>query len=124
MPRRSWSNDENVSFIDEWNKGTPIAVMVTIFDIGQSSISHKAKKMGLKPRYVYFLPKDRKPKAPPLDAPPPPLRNGLTIMELGENNCRWLIEDKLYCGKPIGSFGLPYCAKHYKMSVQKKIEVV
>jgi GcrA cell cycle regulator len=57
----------------------------------------------------------------PVDLPPEPPANPVTLMQLTEFTCRWPCENEgaatLFCGA-VPEYGLPYCAKHCGVAFQ------
>lgn len=47
-------------------------------------------------------------------------RNGMTvtIAELEDGMCKWIVARETYCGKPTGSKRERYCAEHTKVGTQ------
>lgn len=42
----------------------------------------------------------------------------VTIADLEDGMCKWIVADKLYCGKPTGGKRERYCAEHTKAGTQ------
>ena len=132
MPAISPWTEERVETLTRLlaERRTAAEIAACFGDITRNAVIGKAHRMGLsspRPRKTVRLrPKPKLPTKPPTKLPtrsrpvtlsPKPRR--LTLLELGPNQCRYPLDNDLFCGADTRK-GFSYCDYHYKICHMKR----
>lgn len=125
--------------IKMWNEGYTSGDIAWTFNVTRNSIMgvvHRARKLGLAlKKDPYHPPKPKIVKEPPkvINKPPKPVKtpkakkkvvvkpkvkpesSSKTLMELGPNDCRWIVAEGYFCGKHSESSLRPWCEVHHRI---------
>ena len=133
---RFWTEEKTATLRRLWALKEPASIIASAVGAkSASAVLNKAKKIGLaaRPR-TYPLKSPRRFRLPPLklaNIPPPSDQFKCTLLELGNDTCRWPLWDddtkgaKFYCGTPEADCieGKPYCRWHSEHSCRKDHEM-
>jgi hypothetical protein len=112
--------------IDEWKKGTGATEIAKYYKVSRSTVSKKARDLGLEVRSAKQIARANKPRIEQKATIPQnkfrtdfpnPEAVGLLFMELQRDSCRFVVgeggnDPYLFCGAPIPMESpVPYCEK-------------
>ncbi len=130
----SWTDDRVELLTKLWTEGqTAAEIAKTLGGVTRNAVIGKAHRLKLsnrvspiqqnkKPAPVSVAPKPEKKKAKPVLPVEPVNKDGIQLMDLGANMCRWPYGDPReenfgFCGG-ASIAGLPYCEEHAKAAYQ------